>query len=107
MTMDFPLIPIGPPPGPFGERVEPQPQIYPLASALDRAAQGQPLLIKKASWLDPTPYIDVEFQDNTDQIEPLPDSRPGIDFPLKKAMILYFKVGEERQQKKLAIDLYI
>jgi len=105
--MDFPLISTGPPPIPFREKVERLPQIYPEASSLDRAAKNQPVFIKNFTFIDHPHYIDVEFQDNIDQIKTLSDSRHWLDFPLKSAMNLYFKVADEMQRKKHLIDLYV
>jgi hypothetical protein len=105
--MDFPLITTGLPPIPFREKVELLPQIYPEASPPDWAAQRQPVFIKNVTSIDLAPYIDLELQDNMDQIHPLSDSHPWLDFPLRSAMNLYFKVADEMQRKKQLIDLYV
>ncbi len=104
-SMDFPLITTGPPPIPFRERVESLPQIYPEASSLGWAAKGQPGFIKNVTPIDLTPY-DVDLQDNRDQIQPLSNSRQWMDFSLKNAMGLYFKVAEETRREKPTVDLY-
>jgi hypothetical protein len=105
--MDFPLITTGPPPIPLREKVEPLPQIYTEPSSPDWASKNRPVFIKNVSSNDITPYIDLELQENMDQIGPWSDSQPGMDFSLKNALILYFKVSQETQRKNNSIDLYV
>jgi hypothetical protein len=103
--MNFPLIPSRSSHLPFRGKTDLQPQPSPETPPVPQPAANPALCVKGFS---PTaPFIDVEFQEITDQLD-LPNRNPRwSDFRLRNAFSQYYNAGQKIQRKNHTIDLYV
>lgn len=106
MLMNFPLIPSGSTQRHFREKTDLLPQTSQDRSPAAQTLLAQPPIIKSFSPIGNTGYIDVEFQEISDQLELSDRFRRCPDFRLRNAFSQYHYFARRKPRQLHTIDLY-
>jgi hypothetical protein len=105
--MDFPLIPSRSSHLPFQEKKDLSPQSSPESPLVPQLLATHPALIRSFSPMGNTLFIDVEFQEISDQLD-LSTRFPRLpDFKLRSAFSKYQNAAQKKQRNLHTIDLYV